>query len=471
MRTCFTLAVAAVLTVACPALTLAADVKPKAAAAPAEPKSLKDKIDPLAAALIDSDVVVGMVVGVIKNGEAHVFSYGETAKGSGVKPTGDTVFEIGSISKVFTGLLLSEMVERRELPLRERAQEYLPNEVKLPRHLDKPILVEHLSTHCSGLPRMPTNFKPADPQNPYADYTKEQLYAFLNEVTLNSAPGVSYEYSNVGVALLGHVLSRAAKKPYEALVRERILDPVGMNDTTFTLTDEQASRLASPYNAELSPSRTWDLGLFNPAGGLKSTPNDMLRFLAANLAKHDTPLGRAMERTHKIHLGTNLGISMGLGWLIARDGISRVHNGQTGGYHGYVGIVPLRKVGVVVLANTATERVAQFGEQVTRVAFGLDEKPLKFRKAIAVKPELLDRYTGVYLLVPGFALHVTRDDDKLMVRVTDQEKARIFPESETEFFYKVVDAQIRFKDIKDGKAQQLVLHQFGRDMTAQRVKD
>ncbi|MBI1372149.1 MAG: serine hydrolase [Phycisphaera sp.] len=450
-----------------------ADVEQAIRAAPPAPtpEALKAKIDALAKPLIDGDIVVGMVVGVYLDGKTHVYSYGETKRGSGNAPDENTVYEIGSCTKVFTAVLLADLAEREMIGLRDRVQNYLPDEVKLPSYQGKEILVEHLSTHSSGLPRIPDNFKPADPHNPYADYTVEQMYAYLNGATLNTVPGIDYAYSNLGVGLLGHVLSRVADKPYEQLLVERVCDPIGMPDTRVTLGDTMKQRLAPPYDAELEPEHTWDFDALVGCGGVRSTAKDLLAFLRANVDKNDTPIGKAIIKTHEIRLGTRLGISAALGWVVARDGITRLHSGQTGGYHSFMAVVPLRDLGVVVLANTATDKVSSFGEQVVRAAFGIDEQPITVRKPVDVKPDVLKRYPGTYLLVPGFAITVTLEDGKLMAQATGQDKFRLFAESDTSFFYKVVDASITFSLDKDGTADKLTLHQAGRDIPAHRVNE
>ncbi len=326
---------------------------------------LRARIDPLARALLDDGVAVGSVVGILKDGRTHVIAYGET--GSGVAPNGDTVYEIGSISKVFTSVVLADMTLRGIVKLDDPVQRHLPPNVKVPVFDGKPITLEHLATQTSGLPRMPDNFHPANPSNPYADYRVEQLYAFLAGYTLTRPPG-QYEYSNYGMGLLGHVLARRNGTTYEQLVIERIATPLGMNDTRITLNDDLRARLARPYAEGLRPAANWDIPTLAGAGAIRSTVNDMLKFIQASLASDDTPLTRALRLSHRQRHAMENGLAMGLGWLIARDGITRWHNGMTGGYHGWLAVTPTHSVGVIVLANTATMRISAFGEQVTRIA-------------------------------------------------------------------------------------------------------
>jgi CubicO group peptidase (beta-lactamase class C family) len=428
---------------------------------------LRLKIDPLARPLLEDGIVVGFVVGIFKDRETQVIAYGETTKGSGIAPNGDTVYEIGSISKVFTGVLLANMVQGGSMKLGDPVQQYLPASVQVPVAEGKPITLEHLATHTSGLPSLPDNFAPADASNPYADYTVTQMYAFLSGYKLPRSPG-QYEYSNYAMGLLGHVLARHAGTTYEQLLIERIGTPLGMHDTRITLDEKLRQRLATPYNAAMQPAKNWDLPTLPGTGAIRSTRRDLLKFIQANLAGDEQPLTQALRLAQRTRHTMADGLAMGLGWHIARDGTTRWHNGMTGGYHSWLAVVPSRNIGVVVLANTATMRITAFGEQVTRIALGLEVEPPQPHQVVDVAPAVLASYVGSYVLRPEFVLTVTVEDGKLMVQATHQEKFPVFAESRTRFFYKVVDAQITFVRDKDGNVNKLILHQAGRDMEAVR---
>jgi CubicO group peptidase (beta-lactamase class C family) len=214
---------------------------------------------------------VGIVVGVIEPSGSRIISYGTFAKDNKRPVDGDTVFEIGSITKVFTSLILADMVQHGEIALTDPIDRYLPSEVKVPERNGRKITLEDLSTHTSGLPRMPNNFRPADPDNPYADYTVEQLYNFLSNYTLTRDTGSQFEYSNLGGGLLGHVLARRAGMDYEALVRSRVLSPLKMSDTAMELASAMRARLSTGHNASMSPVKNWDIPTLAGAGALRST--------------------------------------------------------------------------------------------------------------------------------------------------------------------------------------------------------
>ena len=429
----------------------------------------REKIDPFAHQLIKDQIVVGLVIGIVKDGKSRVIAYGETIKGSGITPNGNTLYEIGSVTKVFTGDLLSSMVQNGEVNLRDPLQKYLPPSVKVPVADGKPITLEHLATHTSGLPRMPDNFKPADPLNPYADYTVEQMYVFLNGHELRRPPG-QYEYSNYAMGLLGQLLAHHKGMTYEQFLRDRISKPLGMKDTGITLNEEQRKRLAPPYNAALKPAKNWDIPALAGAGAIRSSASDMIKFIMANLKKDHEPLSQALRLAQVKRHSMEEGLSMGLGWHLtrdgARDGATLWHNGGTGGYRAWLAIAPDRGIGVVVLTNTANTRLDEFGQQVTRIALGREVKPSKPRKTIEVDPALLKSYTGYYAITPEFGLKVTVEKDRLMVQATGQDKFPVFPESKVRFFYKVVDAEITFVPNEEGQANKLILRQDGRDLEA-----
>ncbi|TFG74278.1 MAG: class A beta-lactamase-related serine hydrolase, partial [Chrysiogenales bacterium] len=183
---------------------------------------------------VDNRHTVGIVVGIINKDGKTIYSYGKTAA-DGRAVDGDTVFEIGSVTKTFTATLLADMVQRGLLSLDDPVAKYLPKGVTMPSRGGKQITLLDLATQRSGLPRMPTNFNPADPDNPFADYTAKKLFEFLAGYTLPRDIGASYEYSNLGVGLLGEALARRAGKSYEALLTERIFRPLGMNSSGIVL--------------------------------------------------------------------------------------------------------------------------------------------------------------------------------------------------------------------------------------------
>jgi CubicO group peptidase (beta-lactamase class C family) len=319
---------------------------------------------------------------------------------------------------------------------------------------------------------MPSNFKPADLANPFADYDPPKLYEFLSGYTLTRDPGAKYEYSNLAVGLLGHVLSLRSGMTYEQLVRKRILEPLGMTSSSITLSADQMKRLAPGYDAKLNPAKNWDLDALAGAGALRSTANDMLKFLAANMELTDTPLKAAMRRMRSVRKDTgspNLEIAMA--WhIFTQYGDLYWHNGGTAGYRSFAGFDPVKKTGVVVLCNTFFD-IDDIGRHVLESRYPLASlAPPKDRAAIAVKPEILETYAGEYQLTPEFSIKVTSEEGRLYLQATGQPRFEIFAEKENEFFLKVVDAQVTFVRDETGKVTHMVLNQGGIDQKAMKVK-
>lgn len=419
---------------------------------------------------------VGMVAAVIEPSGTRIVTYGKLAKDDARPLNGDTVFEIGSISKVFTALLLADMAQHGEVKLDDPISKYLPEGVKAPQRNGKEITLAELATHTSGLPRLPNNFTPKDAANPYADYSAEKLWAFLDSYQLPRDPGEKWEYSNLATGLLGQLLSLRAGKDYETLVVSRIASPLGMASTRITLTPEMKERMAAGYNASLQPARLWDFQALAGAGALRSTANDLITFLAANLGYKKSPVQPAMAAMLEVRVpGPALNFQQALGWhIMQRNGRDLVwKDGGTFGFGSFIGFDAKAKVGVVVLANSfsLTSAVAdEVGLHLLDTSLPLAGAPVKERTAVAVDPKILEGYVGRYQLTPAFIITVTRDEDRLYEQATGQPKIQIFAESEKEFFLKVVDAQISFKTDVQGRATELILHQGGMDQRAPRVE-
>jgi serine-type D-Ala-D-Ala carboxypeptidase/endopeptidase len=202
---------------------------------------------------------VGIVVGIIDSTGRRTISYGKFDSGDNRAVDGNTIFEIGSVTKVFTSLLLADMARRGQVALTDPVAKYLPAGVKMPERNGRQIALEDLATHTSGLPRLPSNLSPKEAANPYADYSVEQLYQFLSSYQLTRDIGSQYEYSNLGGGLLGHLLARRAGMDYEKLVRSRICQPLGMRSTGITLSDDMKTRFAVGHDATMQPVAYWDL--------------------------------------------------------------------------------------------------------------------------------------------------------------------------------------------------------------------
>jgi len=311
----------------------------------------------LLARIVDKKrLCVGIVVGLIGPEGRRIVAHGPFDPRDPRLLSHDTEFEIGSITKAFTGLLLADMVQRGEVRLDDPAQALAPPGRTLPIAGGRSITLLDLATHTSGLPRLPANLRRGDPANPYADYTTQDLYDFLASYRLPRAPGASWEYSNLGAGLLGDLLARRSGASFEQVVADRILRPRGRWDTAVTLTASQAARLAPGHDAELRRVEGWDIPALVGAGGLKSTADDMLKFVAANLGGAPASLRTAMAaQLLSTRPGPAPSVRQGLGWALSSGGRLVNHEGGTGGYRTYAAFDTQTRRGIVVMINTAPE--------------------------------------------------------------------------------------------------------------------
>lgn len=413
---------------------------------------------------------VGIVVGVIEPAGRRIVTYGESGAADGRPLDGDTVFQIGSVTKVFTTLLLADMVQRGEVKLDDPASKYLPAGVKMPER-GRPITLLDMATHRSGLPSMPTNFELTADPDPYEAYSAKQLYEFLSTYSLNREPGVQAEYSNLAVSLLGRLLARRAGIEYEALLKARLVEPLGMHSTSIKLTPDQSRRLAPGHDRYLDPVRTWELAALPASGSIRSTANDMLKFLAANLGYLDTPLKASMELQRAVRQPANG--SQALGWSVRKSAGDETfgHAGGKEGYRSGVGFDPKNRTGVVVLANARTDDAP-----VNIALYLLVGRPLTTapsappkRKQFAIDDATLDAYSGLYQLEPDRILAVARKDTHLLVDIRGDGILTFFAQGTKDFFSNTTDDEISFQVDERGRISGLILRQDGQAKSALRM--
>jgi serine-type D-Ala-D-Ala carboxypeptidase/endopeptidase len=316
--------------------------------------------DELAERAMRSGRRVGLVVGYLHGGQEHVAGYGRVGPGASDVPGGGTIFEIGSVTKVFTGLLLADLAERGTVRLDDPLAGYLPASVAVPTFKGLELTLGDLASHTGGLRRNPRGTLGRwlrDRRNPYAGLSIEELYQGLARTRLRRRPGQRVRYSNLGAGLLGQALARAAGRPYEQLVRERICLPLGMVDTLVSPSLEQAARLTVGHTRRGRPVPRFEIPALGGAGALRSTAADMLRFLRANLDPASTPLAAQLEAIQQPRHRMGRRMEVGLGWLIFRppdqSGPVLWHNGGTAGFRSFVAAVPGAGPAVVVLSNSA----------------------------------------------------------------------------------------------------------------------
>ncbi len=311
---------------------------------------LKSQIDRLAASFLRNNRNPGLSIAIVirdpQTGqlEAMLLNYGTTAKGGGQPVTSDTVYEIGSITKPFTGILLAEAVNTGKIRLDDPIQKYLPPDVHAPTYKDVPITILNLATHRASLPRDPNSDDMQD------------IYSWLDTFKPAHAPGSQYVYSNLGYALLGDILARLSGSDYGTLEFQSVSQPLGLMDTTETLSDDQASRLALGYTYDGSLMSYFPTsGALGSAGYLRSTLNDITRFLIDNMQPDATPLASSLRLAQTMEAeGRNPGTGAGLGWDIDNPGApdERIwKGGVTPGFSSYISFRRDGSSGFVILTN------------------------------------------------------------------------------------------------------------------------
>ncbi len=309
--------------------------------------------------LLQDDSYLGIVVGIVGPEGRKIFGFGTTSRDRIDKPSGDTVFPLASITKTFTGALLSDFRLRGIVRLDDSIARYLPSKVVEPGKPVSRITLLDLATHTSGLPKMPTNMNTPHTGKSIAPYSVAQLYEFLAHYRLPVPPGLEFQYSNIGVALLGHILEITSGVPYEKLVENRICRPLDMPDTRITPDESMRKRLAKGYDINLKVVKLQKYDVGKGSGGLYSTGNDMLNYLAANMGLSDAEIVPALldAQIPRRRIPGKKNTFMGLTWHVnivkGRHIVSK--NGGLVGFQSFIAFSRADKVGIFALANGAPQ--------------------------------------------------------------------------------------------------------------------
>ncbi|GGD51781.1 hypothetical protein GCM10011514_15010 [Emticicia aquatilis] len=322
------------------------------------------RIDSLVRPYIQMQHTAGICVAFIKDGKTITYSYGEVKKDEKQLPDADkTFFEIGSISKTFTGILLADEVVKGKMSLDDPINKYLPDSIGKMAYKGVQITLKTLSNHTSGFPRLPMNlYKLGDDlNNPYKNYDIDRMYSYLKTFKPYREVGVNYEYSNFAVGLLGTILAQQNQLTYEELLLQKICKPLKLENTKISLYATDKNNFAQGYNEKGKATSAWDLNMLAGAGGIRSTTNDMAKYVEANMTKAPKQLQEAIDLSQKVTFESGQN-TVGLGWHITKRKRNTIyqHSGGTGGFRTFVGFDKERQIGVVVLSNSA-EEVAMIG--------------------------------------------------------------------------------------------------------------
>ncbi len=414
---------------------------------------------------VETGYAPGMIVAVYDKGKKEYYAFGHTDVGKKLQVDKNTLFEIGSISKTMTAYLVAREfpgITHDELPVGE----LLPGGVAWNQVGERPIDLVDMLNHTSGFPRMPANFAPAFPQNPYADYDKVKLEDSFKSLKLKSGPGETNEYSNYAFGVLTLILESHSGKTYAELLSEYLTTPLKMNRTVIDEMEVDGFNKAFGHIADERVSN-WDFDIMVGAGGVRSTATDMLTYMIAFMQDRDDPMHKAMQLCLKETFAVEDGVGIGLGWHTRRIGDSSNtrtaywHNGQTGGFHSVAAFSPADHKAIVVLCNSVAN--------VDPLAFNWFDEGVelpRLRRSINLTKTDLEKYVGSYPLHPNFILRIFLEGGKLMAEATGQPPFQLYPESRTRFFYKVIDADVEFKIEADGSVSGLTLFQNGMEIPA-----
>lgn len=339
--------------------------------------------------LVDKYVRMGAAIGIIDKQQNELeFYFGPISNNNSNHPDKHSIFEIGSITKTFTAALLAQFILDGKLSLMDEVESLLPEgEVTMPVWNSTSITIEHLVTHSSGLPKAPQDSEQPlppgyDPYDPYAAYTTGYVYDYLTSYCdLRFEPGTQYFYSNTGVGLVGHILGLIDGTSYKELVTREIFEPLGLDETSLFLSEEQVLNLAPGHDNLLDRVKNYYANdIFQGAGFIKSSLNDMLIFLKAQMGLIETSLGNAMDMTQQPYFDVGgvtyndregyYNLSIGLAWHIdvLPEGYTfHWHGGRTNGYMAYMAFDLTAVTGVVILCNQSyADAIIRFGEDVLK---------------------------------------------------------------------------------------------------------
>ena len=422
----------------------------------AEPFSVQSDPNAMASHIL-GDRKGAAAVGVWRNGGA---AYGLAVRD--VKSDPALLFEIGSISKVFTGLLLAQAVERGDLALEDSLGKLLQGEVALSPEVAA-VTLRQLITHSSCLPRLPANFPDLLSKDPYRQYDRATMWAALAALKLPKPAPCDAVYSNLGVAIVGEILSRHYRKPWETLVRENITGPLGMRDTVQQLGDK-AGRLA-PAWAGKDSTPPWEFVAFAGAGSLRSSAADMLVFSRAVMAGKSGPLGAAVARMLQ-PLGSFGGGEIGYAIMMRGPAEKRtyMHGGGTGGFRSEWLLMPDKQEALIAMASN--------NEAIPGAISG-DILALRYQAAsgsIALNPAVLPEYAGVFRVSASMAFTIVAEGGALQGRITGQRFSPLTSAAPDVFTFPNVGAEFSFTR-EQGKVTGAILRQRGIEMKAQRVAE
>lgn len=412
---------------------------------------------------LQSGDLIGLVVVSVDGDSEQYFSFGRTSEKDPRAPNESAQFEIGSITKAFTNLLLAELVAKGKLGYDTTIADVMTNMEFENQDVGRITLLE-LATHTSGLPRLPANLVPGNQLDPYADYDTVALRTGVQSTRAGQTLSKTYAYSNFGVGLLGHLLGVTDGGGYEQALKTHVLKPLGMETATF----EDGEMLIPGHHAGQRTSN-WHFTALSGAGSLRASGLELVRVFQPWLTPGTNVLRHDVSADLEIAAPTdNSYMKITPVWYVMEDGDNRVfwHNGGTGGYRSFAGFNPVTGQGRVVLSNTDYD-VTEFGLGL----LGIERPRLaeESRGRAGNDVEDFSEYHGHFALAPDFVLSVFQLRGQLVLQATGQQALPLAPSGEDRFNIRSVDAQLVFERDNSGTVQRVILYQNGQVMPGDRV--
>lgn len=420
------------------------------------PAEVKQEID----LRIKHEVNPSMVLAVFEQGATHYYTQGMQNKALRIPASKDSVYEIGSISKTFTALLLAQKVQAKALDLDDAVQDYWPKPFQLIDNNQQAITFKQLATHTSGLPRLPSNLSPFA-ADPYADYDRSDLLIGVEQAAPVNAGSV-YAYSNFAAGLLGETLAVMDQQPFNDLVKTNILQPLNLNQTYMLLSEVPEAQLAQGY-AGNKPSTAWQFKALAGAGSIRSSIQDLLAYGVAHLNQSPGPMRAAMDLATQTHYQQDR-LRVGLGWHINAKGVIW-HNGGTAGFRSMLMIDPKQQKVVAAITNN--------NEPPEDIVMHLIDPKQAMKQhdfPVTIDVEQLGLYTGNFQQPEtNKTISITRRDDRLFFIAPKQPKYAMTYLGDDSFKLNLAKVKIKFKFNEHGHIEELELRGWGQPQVYEKV--
>lgn len=407
---------------------------------------------------VKNQINPSIAVGLTDSTGTHFYVHGWSDVKQQIKADKNTLYELGSVTKAFTGLLLAKFAVQDSLNLLTPVDEFLPDSISLKDKKGNQVTLKSLATHSSGLPRLPSNLNVSDQFDPYANYDQISMYSFLKHYTPRTV-GKNFVYSNLGFGLLGDVLSRYKQTPYRNLLQDQILNPLELKNTYFKVPGTQKSHLAKGYlGTEEVP--LWQFKVMDAAGGLKASIGDLHKF-GQHFIGNLSSFAKIDSTATKSYFTDENGNHYGLGWFIGEQEIV-FHGGGTGGFRSFIGVDLQNKRVISVMSNSGSSSI----EDLAQYLIDPKEYPLQIDKEeVSITAEQLEPYEGNYIN-DGLGLNYTivLKDNHLHAKLNQQPEFPLYYQGKESFIYKVVKAEVIFEKDENNTIVGLLLNQNGQEI-------